>query len=96
MSINRDKRGEKVWDTYFGNLNKTVKITSMKSRNRKPLYSMWKIDTLHLNQSVESMKKPSWLSDEILTEIKERDRLKKELSKRGESKECLLMLLEAK
>ena len=30
---------------------------------------------------VESMKKPSWLSDEILTAIKERDRLKKELEK---------------
>jgi len=27
------------------------------------------------------MKKPSWLSDEILTAIKERDRLKKELEK---------------
>ena len=45
---------------------------------------------------VESMKKPSWLSAEILTAIKERDRLKKERSKRGESKEGLLMLLEAK
>ena len=30
---------------------------------------------------VKSMKKPSWLSDEILTMIKERDRLKKELEK---------------
>ena len=30
---------------------------------------------------VKSMKKPSWLSDEILTVIKERDRLKKELEK---------------
>ena len=30
---------------------------------------------------VESMKKPSWLSAEILTAIKERDRLKKELEK---------------
>ena len=27
------------------------------------------------------MKKPSWLSDELLTAIKERDRLKKELEK---------------
>ena len=31
--------------------------------------------------SVKSMKKPSWLSDEILRAIKERDRLKKELEK---------------
>ena len=30
---------------------------------------------------VKSMKKPSWLSDEILTAIKERDRLRKELEK---------------
>ena len=30
---------------------------------------------------VKSMKKPSWLSDEIFTAIKERDRLKKELEK---------------
>ena len=44
---------------------------------------------------VKSMKKPSWLSDEILTAIKERDRPKKELE-RGKSKECLLMLLETK
>ena len=29
------------------------------------------------------MKKPSWLSDEILTAIKERDRLKKELDRKG-------------
>ena len=32
---------------------------------------------------VKSMKKPSWLSDEILTAIKERDRLKKGLKKGG-------------
>lgn len=44
---------------------------------------------------VKTIKKPSWLSDEILTAIKERDRLKKELEK-GESKGCLLMLLETK
>ena len=30
---------------------------------------------------VKSMKKPSWLSDEILTAIKERDRVKKKLEK---------------
>ena len=44
---------------------------------------------------VKSIKKPSWLLDEILTAIKGRDRLKKELEK-GESKECLLSLLETK
>ena len=44
---------------------------------------MWKIDRHAALKSVrvESMKKPSWLSDEILTAIKERDRLKKELEK---------------
>ena len=30
---------------------------------------------------VKSLKKPSWFSDQILTAIKERDRLKKELEK---------------
>ena len=41
------------------------------------------------------MKKPSWLSDEILTAIKERDRLKKELEK-GRIQRMSLMLLETK
>ena len=45
---------------------------------------------------VKSMKKPSWLLDEILTAIKESDIGSSKISKRGESKECLLMLLETK
>ena len=90
------KGARKVWDKYFGNLNETVKITSMKSRNRKPLYSMWKIDTLHLNQSELNL----WRNHRGFR-LKFSQRSKSAIgsrksSKRGESKECLLMLLEAK
>ena len=46
---------------------------------------MWKIDRHAALKSVrvESMKKPSWLSDEILTAMKERDRLKKKALEKG-------------
>ena len=39
------------------------------------------LDVVDRHARVKSMKKPSWLSDEILTAIKERDRLKKKARK---------------
>ena len=39
------------------------------------------VDSNNFDQSESRIKKPAWLSDEILTAIKERDRLKKELEK---------------
>ena len=83
---------------YLGPSLKPLTMTGTKCYQLvgKPLYSMWCIDTLHLDQSELDLWRNHRGSQMKFSQHSKRAIGSRKSSKRGESKECLLLLLETK